>query len=361
MTHTTPALADELETVLDKVATDSNNFGDEQWELLLHATGEHLDALTTAADDLRRRTVGEAITQVVNRNVSSSAFRSKPSADGGEFGLGDLGDIATDAWALGATEVCIQGTVHPSEEAESYIDIARAVKRSTPGMHLHAFRPADIADFADRSQLSVDEAIAELRAAGVDSFPGTGVKILNERVRGAVAPGDVDTHRWQEIVTALHRAGARTTSVIFYGHVETARERIAHLRVIADIQAEAGGFTEFVPIALSGYGVPLVNGRAPLDEHRAMFAVSRLMLSGSVRHIQVPWTRLGVEDSATLLHSGADDLGGTLMDGRVLPAVGAEQGIELPLTAAKDLARRLRRPFRQRATDYTDPPEVSHT
>lgn len=346
---------------LAKVATDPASVADDEWVALLQATGDHLEALTSAANDLRRDTVGEAITQVVNRNVASDAYRSDPTGSGRDFGLDDLIAIAHDAQDLGATELCVQGRVAPTEDVTSYLDIARTIKRATPGIHLHAFRPADIADFADRSDLPLADAIDALRAAGVDSFPGTGVKILSERVRNEVAPSDLAIHRWREIVTAVHKAGARTTSVIFYGHVETPRERIAHVRAIADMHSDTGGFTELVPIPMPGYGVPIVAGRTPLDEHRAMFAVTRLMLAGTIAHIQVPWTRVGVEASIALLSSGADDLGGTLMDGRVLPAVGVELGLELPIAEAEQIARRLRRPFRQRATDYSDPPEECRT
>lgn len=350
----------ELEYALAKVAADPSSVDDDAWVALLHATGEHLDTLANAANDFRRYTVGEAITQVVNRNVSSDAYRSSPTGSGQDFGLTDLAEIAEDARDLGATELCVQGKVSHSEDAESYLDIARTIKKATPGIHLHAFRPADIADFADRCKLPLAEAIHQLRAAGVDSFAGTGVKILSERVRTKIAPADIDTKRWREIITAVHKAGARTTSVIFYGHLETPGERIAHLRALADIQAETGGFTELVPIPMPGYGVPLVAGRTPLDEHRAMFAVARL-LSGSIRHIQVPWTRLGMETSVALLSCGADDLGGTLMDGRVLPAVGVELGLELPIEETERLARKLLQPFRQRATDYSDPPKERRT
>jgi FO synthase len=170
-----------------------------------------------------------------------------------------------------------------------------------------------------------------------------------------VAPEDLNTDAWVEIITAAHRAGLRSSSVLFYGHMETAEERIAHLRTLMSIQSRTGGFTEFVPIPLPGRGVPLMSGRAPLDEHRAMFAVSRLMLSGVIPHIQVPWTRLGIDGAKVMLRSGGDDLGGTLLDGRVLPAVGAENGLTLPLADARRLAHNMFRTFRQRLTDYSEP------
>jgi FO synthase len=341
-----------LRRLADAAATDPLTLDDADWTRLLHATGAELDALTAAADDARRYTVGEPVTLVRNRNLTSTGFRRVGRRGAGEFDLADAEAIAADAADLGATEICIQGTLTAEEDPSGYLDLVRAVKRGAPGIHVHAFRPLDVRDLADRGGLGLEGALAAMRAAGVDTVPGTGVKVLSERVRGLVAPVDLEIDRWVEGITAAHRAGFRSTSVLFYGHVETAEERIVHLRRLRTIQAETKGFAEFVPIPLPGGDVPLVEGRSPLDEHRAMVAVSRLLLSGAIPHVQIPWTRVGRESAAVLLRSGGDDLGGTLFDGRVLPDTGIEQGLELPVTAAERLARSLMRPFRLRTTDY---------
>ena len=204
-------------------------------------------------------------------------------------------------------------------------------------------------------RISVDEAFQALRAAGVDTVPGTGVKVLSERVRQIVAPGDLEVDRWIQTIEAAHDAGFRSTSVLFYGHVETAAERIAHLRTLRRLQERRHGFTEFVPIPLPGFGVSLVPDRAPVDEHRAMVAVSRLLLAGSIRHIQIPWTRHGRDLAVTLLRAGGDDLGGTLLDGRVLPEAGAEHGLEFPFAEAERAVGRIFRSLRRRTTDYREP------
>ena len=274
------------------------------------------------------------------------------------FTLDEVGAIAADAWDLGATELCVQGLLPASEDPEGYLAIARAVKAAAPAIHLHAYRPQDVRDLAERGGLGLEGSLRALREAGVDTVPCTGVKVLSERVRTLVAPGDLEIDRWIEGITAAHRAGLRSTSVLFYGHVETAPERVAHLRMLRTIQDETRGFTEFVPIPLPGPagGVPLVPGRSPIDEHRAMVAVSRLLLSGSIAHIQIPWTRVGREASTLLLQSGGDDLGGTLLDGRVKPDAGIEHGLELPVADAAAIAARLFRPFRLRTTDYREPP-----
>jgi FO synthase len=339
----------------ETAAADPLALDDADWVRLLEASDDDLDALTATADDVRRYTVGATVSLVVNRNLTSSGFRSAGRDAPGTFGLDDVAAIAADAAALGATEICVQGRLDASENPASYLDIARAVKAAAPGIHLHAYRPQDVWDLAERGGLGLEGALAALRDAGVDTVPGTGVKVLSERVRALVAPGDLEIDRWVEGITAAHRAGFSSTSVLFYGHVETAAERVAHLRELRRIQTQTGGFNEFVPIPLPGHGTPLIAGRAALDEHRAMVAVSRLMLSGSIPHIQIPWTRVGKDAAVQLLRAGGDDLGGALLDGRVLADTGVEQGLELPVAEAARLAARMFRPFRLRTTDYGTP------
>ncbi|MDO7882589.1 7,8-didemethyl-8-hydroxy-5-deazariboflavin synthase CofG [Salinibacterium soli] len=340
--HSSLAMARETP---DALAT-SLSPREEDWVGMLLSTGDALEELVARANDLRRYTVGEAVSIVANRNLDSTRLP--------EYGLEGAEAVARDAWGLGATELCVQGLAPEG----GYLELARAVKAAAPGIHLHAFRPADIDDLARRLGASLDDTLAALREAGVDTVPGTGLKVLDDAVRSRVAPGDLPVERWVEVITAAHRAGLRSSSVLFYGHVESAEQRVAHVRRLASIQDETGGFTEFVPIPLPGPsgGVPLVPGRSAIDEHRAMVAVSRLMLHGRIRHIQVPWTRVGVEGAAVLLQSGADDLGGTLFDGGVHPEFGAEHGLELPIATARRIVGPLFRPLRQRTTTYGEPP-----
>ncbi|WP_084603842.1 7,8-didemethyl-8-hydroxy-5-deazariboflavin synthase CofG [Microbacterium ginsengisoli] len=353
----------DLARLAEAAASAPGDLDDGDWVRLLTATGSGLDTLTATADDVRRYTVGETVSIVVNRNLTSTGFRAVATGEPGTFTLDDVAAITTDAWDLGATEICVQGRVAASEDPRAYLDIARTVHETAPRLHLHAYRPQDVWDLADRGGLGLDGALAALRDAGVRSVPGTGVKVLSERARRAAFDGDLEIDRWETGIRAAHAHGFRSTSVLFYGHVETASERVAHLRRLRELQADAaaagsgGGFTEFVPIPLPAPlgGVPLVAGRAPIDEHRAMVAVSRLLLTGSIPHVQVPWTRLGTAATAVLLRSGGDDLGGTLLDGRVRPDAGVEQGLELPIPEAARLAASLLRPFRQRTTDYREP------
>ena len=342
-----------IRALAERAATDPLALDDAEWTALLTATGTDLDALAAVADDVRRYTVGEAVSIVVNRNLTSTGLRAHPAA-ADEFTLAEAAILAVDAQELGATELCVQGRLPDTEDADGYLALARTIRSATPRLHLHAFRPQDVCDLADRTGIPLTQALQHLKDAGVDTVPGTGVKVLSERVRALVAPGDLEIDRWTEAIVAAHRAGFSSTSVLFYGHVETGVERIAHLRELRRIQSLTRGFREFVPIPLPGPagGNPLVPGRAPIDEHRAMVAVSRLLLSGSISHIQIPWTRVGREAAAVLLQTGGDDLGGTLLDGRVKPEAGIEHGLELPLAEAERIAAHLRRPFRQRTTDY---------
>nr|WP_184752585.1 7,8-didemethyl-8-hydroxy-5-deazariboflavin synthase CofG [Microbacterium thalassium] len=345
-----------IRRLAERAAADPLALDDAEWAELLTATGTGLETVVETADDVRRYTVGEAVSLVVNRNLTSSGFTTGAPAAPHEFTLADAAAVARDAVDLGATEICVQGRLDETVSPHAYADIARAITDAAPDIHLHAYRPQDVWDLADRAGIGLEQALAELRDAGVDTMPGTGVKVLSERVRRLVAPDDLDIARWSDGIRAVHEAGFRTTSVLFYGHVETADERVTHLRMLRRIQSRTGGFTEFVPIPLPGPagGVPLVAGREPVDEHRAMVAVSRLMLSGSIPHVQIPWTRVGRDVAATLLQAGGDDLGGTLLDGRVKPEAGIEHGQELPVEAARAIAARLFRPFRLRTTDYRD-------
>ncbi|WP_396667162.1 7,8-didemethyl-8-hydroxy-5-deazariboflavin synthase CofG [Microbacterium sp. R86528] len=340
----------------EAAASEPLTLDNTEWQTLLCATGSDLDALTATADDVRRYTVGEAVSLVVNRNLTSSGLRAVASNDPATFTLDDAAAIALDAVQLGATEICVQGLLPAESDPADYLALVRSLRHAAPEVHLHAYRPQDVFDLADRGGLGLDGALAALRDAGVNTVPGTGVKVMSERVRALVAPGDLEIDRWIEGITAAHRAGFQSTSVLFYGHVETAVERVEHLRGLREIQGATRGFNEFVPIPLPGPtgGVSLVTGRAPVDEHRAMVAVSRLMLSGSIPHIQIPWTRVGRDIAAVLLRSGGDDLGGTLLDGRVKPEAGIECGQELPVHDARAMTARLFRPFRQRTTDYRE-------
>lgn len=321
--------------VLSRAVVDPQALSDREFAELLTWRGRALDDLAAAADELRRSGVGDVVTVVVNRNLGSDRVHDPELVT----------QVVADAVDLGATEICIQGTVPVNADvsADVYCDIARAVKTAVPGIHLHAFRPADVIDGAARTGRTLAQQLAALRAAGVDTVPGTGVKLLDERIRAQRFPDDVPVERWIESVTAAHALGLRSTSVMFYGHGEEPLDLARHLLALRELQARTGGFTELVPMAFSPQHT---------DVHRAVHAVARLALNGSIRHIQAAWTRMGVDAATTVLRAGADDLGGTLYDGRVLPEAGVEFGQELSLDTARATARLLGRRLRRRTTTY---------
>ena len=335
-----------LKAVIARASAAPSGLSDSDYVALLAATGSELDALAALASDLRRYTVGEAVSIVANRNIDSTQLRSGSGIDG--LTLDGVAAIVEDAWNLGATEICIQGRIAADLPASSYFDVAAVVKATRPEMHLHAFRPADLADGIARTGLRDADFLERLRDSGVDTIPGTGVKVLDESRRRAVAPDDLSIDRWLEVIRVAHQLGIRSTAVMVYGLGESAADRVAHLGTLRELQAEISGFTEFVPM-------PAASARLPLDAHRAVHAVARLMLHGSVDHIQVPWTRLDHSDVLGLLASGADDLGGTLFDGGVLSTFGAEFGHQLSIAQARALTQSISRPLRVRTTTYGEP------
>ncbi|MBC9226333.1 7,8-didemethyl-8-hydroxy-5-deazariboflavin synthase CofG [Aeromicrobium sp. 636] len=314
---------------------DPAGLSDDEYVRLLTATGPDLDRLTGLADELRRSVAGATVSLVQNRNLGSDQV-ADPAL---------VAQVAADAVDLGATELCIQGTASPDTPDDVYEQMLRAARAAAPGLHLHAFRPADVIDGARRTGRTVAEQYAALAAAGADTVPGTGVKVLDEAYRAEHFPADLPVDRWEEAIRAAHGLGLHSTSVLFYGHGESPLQRVRHLRRLRAVQSDTGGFNELVPMAFPG-------GDHSDDQHRAVHAVARLMLHGSVNHVQAAWTRLGVEGAILVLRSGADDLGGTLYDGRVLPEAGVEFGQELTVETAERIARKLGRQLRLRTTTY---------
>ncbi|GGI37186.1 FO synthase [Cnuibacter physcomitrellae] len=346
-THVDPAVRDAL----DAVAQAGPELDDAGFVALLSARGEQLDELSALADARRRTAVGDAISVVVNRNLDTGAVIRDPRL---------LESLTAEAVELGASEVCLQGPVPADAPAESYLEIPRRIKAVAPDLHLHAFRPAEVLDASRRLGLSLDETVAALRDAGVDTMPGTGARILDDDVRSLLGGGaETTVEQWVASITAAHRAGVRTTSTMVFGHVETLAQRVAHLRMLASIQDRTGGFTEFIPMPYVPWeALPAVAARVPdgpsTDDERALHAVARLMLAGRIDHVQAAWTKLGTATAQRVLVGGADDLGGVLLDGDVDPLAGAEAHRQLTLEHVSRLAAELGRPVRLRRTDYSD-------
>jgi FO synthase len=271
-----------------------------------------------------------------------------------------VGDRVDEAWRIGATEICMQGGIHPDLPGTAYFDLAREVKSRQPRMHLHAFSPMEIVNGATRTALSYEDFLTEAKAAGLDTIPGTAAEILDDEVRWVLTKGKLPAAAWIDIVTTAHRLGIRSSSTMMYGHVDNPTHWVGHLRTLSRIQDETGGFTEFVllpfvhmnsPVYLAGVARP---GPTP-QENRAVHAVARLMLHGRIDHIQTSWVKLGTEGTQLMLQGGADDVGGTLMEETISRMAGADNGSEKTVDELEELTAAIGREAYQRTTTYGEP------
>lgn len=340
---------------LRAAASDPASLPDEGYEALLGADGPQLEELCRLADSLRRRAVGDALTYVVNRNLDTAAVAGADPASRHR-----LAALVAEAHELGATEICMQGPL-PAAADDDYLDLIAAVKTAAPGIHLHAFRPAELLDGAARRGMPLEKFLISAREAGLGSVPGTAARILDDEVRTRMRGGpDLPVSEWVEVIETAHRAGLTSTSTMVFGHVETPAHQVAHLRLLAGVQGRTGGFTEFiampfVPAAAAVTAPGLAGADLPGPSWRqtvAVHAVARLMLHERVGNIQAAWPKFGLDASVELLRGGANDLGGLLLDGRLAPDAGAEAGLVLTLDDVTRVARELGRPLRQRATGY---------
>jgi len=340
---------------LQAAAADPLALPDEGYAALLGADGPQLEELRALADALRRQSVGDALTYVVNRNLDPAAVagRDRRSRD-------RLAALVTEAADLGATEVCLQGPLPPGVD-DDYLDLIAAVRAAGPRIHLHAFRPPELLDGAARRGMPLEEFLIAAREAGLGSVPGTAARILDDGVRARMAGrADLPVTRWVEVIETAHRAGLNSTATMVFGHIETPADQVAHLRLLAAIQDRTGGFTEFiampfVPAAVAVTAPGLVGADVPGPSWRqvlAVHAVARLMLHQRIDNIQAAWPKFGLDASVDLLRSGASDLGGLLLDGRLAPEAGAEAGLVLTLDDVQRVARELGRPVWQRTTSY---------
>ncbi|MGW8398310.1 bifunctional FO biosynthesis protein CofGH [Streptomyces lydicus] len=358
----------DVRQALARAADDPTRLTDAEALALLHADGPALDALCEIADDLRRATVGDDVTYIVTRNINFTnvcytgcrfcAFaQRRTDADAYTLSLSQVADRAQQAWDVGAVEVCMQGGIHPDLPGTAYFDIARAVKERVPGMHVHAFSPMEVVNGATRTGLSLREWLTEARAAGLDTIPGTAAEILDDEVRWILTKGKLPTATWVEVVKTAHELGIRSSSTMMYGHVDQPRHWLGHLRLLAEIQQETGGFTEFVtlpfihtnaPVYLAGIARPGPTTR----DNRAVTAMARVLLHPHITNIQTSWVKLGTEGAAEMLRSGANDLGGTLMEETISRMAGSSYGSYRSIQGLIDIAERAGRPARPRTTTY---------
>jgi len=362
----------DVKAGLRQAERDPAGLSDDQALALLAADGTALDAVTSLADAIRRDVMGDEVTYVVNRNINFTnvcytgcrfcAFaQRRTDADAYTLSLQQIGDRAQEAWEAGATEVCMQGGIHPDLPGNAYFDIAAEVKRRCPGMHVHAFSPMEVVNGASRTGLPIREWLIRAKEAGLGSIPGTAAEILDDDVRWILTRGKLPTSVWIEVITTAHELGLRSSSTMMYGHVDTPAHWVAHLRVLRRIQERTGGFTEFVllpfihssaPIYLAGLARPGPTRR----ENRAVHAVSRLLLHGAIGSIQCSWVKLGEDLCHDVLQGGANDVGGTLMEETISRMAGADNGSFRTISQLQAMIAPTGRPARQRTTSYGEVP-----
>jgi len=368
-TASTPRrLPGDVTAALRRAADDPAALADAEALSLMTADGDALEALCALADDVRRDTVGDDVTYVVNRNINFTnvcytgcrfcAFaQRRTDADAYTLSIAEVGDRAAEAAAAGATEVCMQGGIHPDLPGSAYWDIAAEVKRRAPGMHVHAFSPMEVVNGASRTGLSIEDWLVKAREAGLDTIPGTAAEILDDDVRWVLTKGKLPAATWVEVVTTAHRLGIRSSSTMMYGHVDHPGHWVAHLRLLARIQDDTGGFTEFVPLPFVHHNAPLylagIARPGPTErDNRAVHATARLLLHGRIDHVQASWVKLGVDGVSRVLRGGVDDLGGTLMEETISRMAGSEHGSSKTVEQLVDIATAVGRPARQRTTTY---------
>ncbi|MDT9682161.1 bifunctional FO biosynthesis protein CofGH [Streptomyces sp. TRM76323] len=363
----------DVREALGVAADDPTRLTDAQALALLHADGPALDALCRIADDVRKAAVGDDVTYIVTRNINFTnvcytgcrfcAFaQRRTDADAYTLSLDQVADRAAQAWDVGAVEVCMQGGIHPDLPGTAYFDIARAVKERVPGIHVHAFSPMEVVNGASRTGMSIRDWLTAAREAGLDSIPGTAAEILDDEVRWVLTKGKLPAATWIEVVRTAHELGIRSSSTMMYGHVDQPRHWLGHLRTLARLQQETGGFTEFVtlpfvhtnaPVYLAGIARPGPTVR----DNRAVTAMARLLLHPHVPNIQTSWVKLGADGAAEMLRSGANDLGGTLMEETISRMAGSGYGSYKSVRDLVAIAEAAGRPARPRTTLYGEVPE----
>jgi FO synthase len=339
---------------------------------LFKARGDAALQVCAAADELRQAVSGDTVRYVVNRNINYTnmctyrcnfcAFsKGKGSRNlRGDPYLLDMDEIARrtyEAWERGATEVCLQGGIHPSFTGDTYLEIVRTVKATVPNMHVHAFSPLEISHGAKTLGLSLQAYLRRLQDAGLGTLPGTAAEILDDPVRAHLCADKLSTQQWVEVIEAAHNVGIRTTSTIMFGHIETPASWARHLLTLRELQHRTGGITEFVPLPFVHMEAPLyLKGEArpgpTWREVMLMHAVARLALHPLITNVQVSWVKLGKQGAADCLQAGANDLGGTLMNESISRAAGADIGQEMPPADMDALIRSIGRDPQQRGTLY---------
>lgn len=367
----------DLADILGK-AKSGEGLSEDDIVRLFKARGNDYTAVCQAADEMRKQVAGDEVTYCVNRNINytnvcyfkcqfcafskgkmSENLRGKPY----DLSHEEIMRRTKEAWDRGASEVCLQGGIHPEYTGQTYIDICRSIKQVNPDMHIHAFSPLEVWQGAKTLGIPVSEFLGQLKEAGLGTLPGTAAEILDDEVRATLCPDKINTAQWLEVMEAAHGQGFNTTATIMYGHMEQYKHVARHLLRIRDLQEKTGGFTEFVilpfihmesPIYLKGHARKGPTFREAILIH----AISRLVLHPLFKNIQASWTKLGHEGVRACLQAGVNDLGGTLMNETITRAAGAAHGQETSPEEMEEIIRSIGRTPRQRSTTYGEVTEL---
>jgi 7,8-didemethyl-8-hydroxy-5-deazariboflavin synthase CofH subunit len=340
----------------------------EQSLVLATAEGSALEALVSVADQLRRETIGNAITYVVNRNINFTNVcfvgcsfcgfgRGPGAADAYSLSFEEVVRRAREAWERGAAEVCVQGGLPRDLDGFFYRNLLRAIKHAIPEMHVHAFSPMEIDYGVTKTGMPLRAYLQMMKDEGLGSIPGTAAEILDDRVRKELSPNKLPAARWVEIITTAHELGIPTTSTMMYGHVEEPADWVRHILLLRAIQKRTGGFTEFVPLGFIHENTRLYRhgGARPgakRDEHLRVHALARVLLHGAIKNLQVSWVKLGFETSLACLQAGANDFSGTLMEESISKAAGSTFGEYVSPEEFRARIRSIGRVPAERTTTY---------
>ena len=344
---------------------------------LFECRGADFSYVTRAADDLRKKYNGDDVTYVVNRNINytnvcyfkcqfcafskgkaSENLRGKPY----DISAEEIARRCEEAWSRGATEVCMQGGIHPDYTGQTYLDILSTVRTAVPQLHIHAFSPLEVWQGAETLGISLREFLEHLKAAGLSTLPGTAAEILDDEVRKSLCPDKINTSQWLEVMKTAHQVGFKTTATIMYGHIESPIHWSNHLTAIRELQQQTGGFTEFVPLPYVPMEAPMYlkgkSRRGPsFREAILMHSISRIAFEGLINNIQTSWVKMGQDGVRACLNAGANDIGGTLMNESITRAAGADHGQEWHPADLEETILKMERNPKMRTTNYEAAPQ----
>ena len=344
---------------------------------LFECRGADFSYVTRAADDLRKKYNGDDVTYVVNRNINytnvcyfkcqfcafskgkaSENLRGKPY----DISAEEIARRCEEAWSRGATEVCMQGGIHPDYTGQTYLDILSTVRTAVPQLHIHAFSPLEVWQGAETLGISLREFLEHLKAAGLSTLPGTAAEILDDEVRKSLCPDKINTSQWLEVMKTAHQVGFKTTATIMYGHIESPIHWSNHLTAIRELQQQTGGFTEFVPLPYVPMEAPMYlkgkSRRGPsFREAILMHSISRIAFEGLIDNIQTSWVKMGRDGVRACLNAGANDIGGTLMNESITRAAGADHGQEWHPADLEEAILKMERNPKMRTTNYEAAPQ----